>query len=160
MGCSGFSEKVILWFESYLSGRTFKVNIDRKFSDPDNLTCGVPQGSILGALLFLLYVNDMPQAVKCDLFLYADDTCLTFQHKNVKEIKDHLNLNFSSLCDWFINNKLSIHLGEDKAKSILFGTKLNIKQAEPLNIVHGNVKIEQYTKVTYLGCILDESLSG
>ena len=60
----------------------------------------------------------------------------------------------------FINKKLSIHLGEDKAKSILFGTKLNIKQTEPLNIVHGNVKIEQYTKVTYLGCILDESLSG
>ena len=110
--------------------------------------------------MFLLYVNDMPKAVKCDLFLYADDTCLTFQHKNVKEIKDHLNLNFSSLCDWFINNKLSIHLGEDKTKSILFGTKLNIKQAEPLNIVHGNVKIKQYTKVTYLGCILDESLSG
>ena len=91
MGCSGFSEKVILWFESYLSGRTFQVNIDRKFSDPGNFTCGVSQGSILGPLLFLLYVNDMPQAVKCDLFLYADDTCLTFQHENVKEIEDQLN---------------------------------------------------------------------
>ena len=94
----------------------------------------------------------MPQAVKCDLFLYVDDTYLTFQHENVKEIEDQLNLNFSSLCDWFIDNKLSIHLGED--------TKFNIKRAEPLNIVHGNVKIKQYTKVTYLGCILDESLSG
>ena len=83
MGCIGFSEKVILWFESYLSGRTFQVNIDRKFSDPGNLTCGVSQGSILGPLLFLLY-DDMPQAVKCDLFLYVDDTCLTFQHENVK----------------------------------------------------------------------------
>ena len=102
----------------------------------------------------------MPQAVKCDLFLYVDDTYLTFQHENVKEIEDQLNLNFSSLCDWFIDNKLSIHLGEDKNKSILFGTKFNIKRAEPLNIVHGNVKIKQYTKVTYLGCILDESLSG
>ena len=127
MRCIGFSEKVISWFESYLSGRTFKVNIDKKFSDPGNLTCGVPQGSILGPLLFLLYVNDMPQAVKCDLFLYADDTCLTFQHENVKEIEDQLNLNFSNLSDWFIDNKLSIHLGEDKTKSILFGTKLNIK---------------------------------
>ena len=99
MGCIGFSEKVILWFESYLSGRTFKVNIDRKFSDPDNLTCGVPQGSILGALLFLLYVNDMPQAVKCDLFLYADDTFLTFQYENAIEIEGQLNLNFSCFCD-------------------------------------------------------------
>ena len=98
----------------------------------------------------------MPQAVKCDLYLYADDTCLTFQHENVKEIEDQLNLNFSSLCGWFIDNKLNFHLGN----SILFGTELNIKQAEPLNIVYGNVKITQHTKVTYLGYILDESLSG
>ena len=76
MGCTGFS--VISWFESYLSGRTFTV--DKKFSDPGNLTCDVPQGSILGPLLFLLYINKMPQAVKCELFLYANDTCLTFQH--------------------------------------------------------------------------------
>ena len=105
-------------------------------------------------------MNDLPQAVKCDLFLYVDDTYLTFQHENVKEIEDQLNLIFSSLFDWFIDNKLSIHLGEDTNNSILFGTKFNIKRAEPLNIVHGNVKIKQYTKVTYLGCILDESLSG
>ena len=52
MECNGFSEKVISWFESYLSGRTFTVNIDKKFSDPENLTCGVPQGSILGPLWF------------------------------------------------------------------------------------------------------------
>ena len=94
--------------------------------DVGNITCGVPQGSVLGLFLFLLYVNDMPQTVKCDLFLYADDTCLTFQHENVKEIEDQLNLNFSSLCNWFIENKASIHLSEDKTKSILFGTKLNI----------------------------------
>ena len=102
----------------------------------------------------------MPQAAKCDLFLYADDTCLTFQNENVKEIEDQLNLNFTRPCDRFIDNKLSIHLDEDKTKSIPFGAKLNIKRAEPLNIVSGNVKIKQYDKVTYLGCILDESLSG
>ena len=130
-----------------------------KLNHPGNLTCGVPQGFILGPLLFLLYVNDMPQqAVKCDLFLYADDTCLTFQHENMKEIEDQLILNFSSLFDWFIDDKLSIHLGKDKTKSILFGTKLNIKRAEPLNILYGNIKINQCIKVTYLGCTLDESV--
>ena len=85
--------------------------------------------------------------MKGELFRYADDTCLTFQHENVKEIKNKLNLNFSRLCDWFIDNKLSIHLGEDKTKSIFSGTKFNIKRAEPLNIVYGNLKIKQYIKI-------------
>ena len=55
------------------------------------------KGFLLGPLLLLLHVNDMPQAVKCDLFLYPDDTCLAFQHENVQEIENQLYLNFSSL---------------------------------------------------------------
>ena len=62
----------------------------------------------------------MPQTVKCYLFLYADDTRTTLKHENVKEIEDHLNLKLSSPCDWFIDSKLTIHLGEDKPNSILF----------------------------------------
>ena len=74
----GFSEKTIALFKSYLSDRSFKVNINNHFSDLSKIYCGVPQGSILGPLLFLLYVNDMPQAFHSDLFLYADDSGLTF----------------------------------------------------------------------------------
>ena len=76
----------------------------------------------------------MPQAVKCELLLYADDTCLIFQHKDITEIKLVLNRNFSMLCDWFLDNKLSIHFGEDKTKSILFGSKRKIKSSKSLNI--------------------------
>ena len=89
----------------------------------------------------------MLQAVKYDLFLYADDRCLTFQRENVKEIEDQLNLNFSSVCDWCINNKLSIHLGKDKTESILFGTKLNIKRAEPLNVIMATSKLSSILKL-------------
>ena len=64
----------INWFKSYLTNRKFIVHINNSFSEPGNLLCGVPQGSILGPLLFVLYINDMPQAVTCDLLLYADDT--------------------------------------------------------------------------------------
>ena len=69
----------------------------------------------------------MPMAVKCNLFLYADDTCLVFQNKDVKDIEKQLNEDFANICDWFIDNKLSIHLGEDKTKSILFASKRKIK---------------------------------
>ena len=155
----GFSKNVILWFKSYLSHRKFKVNLNKSFSEPGQLLCGVPQGSILGPLLFLLYINDMPQAVKCELLLYADDTCLIFQHSDINEIEIQLNKNFSSICDWFVDNKLSIHFGEDKTKSILFSSKSKIKKTSPLNIQYKGKKVKQYSKVTYLGCIFDETLS-
>ena len=74
----GFSHEVIDCYKSNLSGRKFHVNFRDKFSTSADLRFGVPQGSILGPLLFLLYLNHMQQAVDCDLFLYADDTCLLF----------------------------------------------------------------------------------
>ena len=77
----GFSNHTIGCFKSYLSNRLFRVNLENCHSDLSNITCGVPQGSILGPLLFLIYVNDMPQAVKSNLFLYADDSCLVFREK-------------------------------------------------------------------------------
>ena len=119
----GFSKNVIAWFKSYLSERKFKININTSYSSPSNLICGVPQGSILGPLLFLLYINDLPQAVVSDSLLYADDTCIVFQHENVTEIEKQLLRDFSGLCDWFVDNKLSVHFGQDKTKSTLFGTK-------------------------------------
>ena len=155
----GLSKDVVSWFKSYLLNRKTIVNLKSSFSEPGHLSCGVPQGSILGPLLFLLYINDIPQAVNCELLLYVD-TCLIFQHKDVKVIEKQLNGNFSSICDWFVDNKLSIHFGEDKTKSILFSSKNKAKQADPLNIHYNDIKIKQYSKVTYLGCILDETLSG
>ena len=61
----------------------------------------------------------MPQAADCELFLYADDSCLVYQHRDNKAIETNLNKNFSCVCDWLVDNKLSIHFGEDKTKYIL-----------------------------------------
>ena len=102
----------------------------------------------------------MPQALSCDLLLYADDSCLIYQHKDIKELEKMLNKDFDDLCDWFVDNKLSIHFGEDKTKCILFASKNKVKKAQPLNINYKGFEIKQHTKVNYLGCILDESLSG
>ena len=102
----------------------------------------------------------MPQAVSCDLFLYADDSCLVYQDKDIKVIERRLNTDFSNLCDWFVDNKLSIHFGQDKTKSIIFSSKNKIKNLEPLNISYQNINIKQHSKVKYLGCIFDATLSG
>ena len=146
LGLLNFSENTILWFKSYLSNRTFLVNVESTFSDPADLKCGVPQGSILGPLLFLLYINDLPQAVSdCDVRLYADDTCISFTHKNISEIEAKLNSDFNNLCDWFIDNKLSIHFGEDKTKSILFSPKNKRINADPITIKRNDVTLKQFS---------------
>ena len=149
---------MISWFKSYLneSEQKFKININNSYSSPLNLICGVLQGSILGPLLFLLYINELPQAVVSDSLLYADVTCIVFQHKNVTEIEKQLLRDFSSLCDWFVDNKISVHFGQGKTKSILFGTKHKIQNPKALNIVYTGTEIKRYEKVKYLECILDQ----
>ena len=146
-------------FRSYISERIFLVNIEGKLSDFGKIYCGVPQGSILGPLLFLIYVNDIPQAVKSTLLLYADDSCILYQHKEVGEIEKHLGKDFENICDWFLDNKLSIHFGKDKTKSILFASKRRSKDVLQLNNRYNHINIKQHSQVTYLGCVLDERMS-
>ena len=106
----GFSNHTIGWFKSYLPNRFFRVNLGTCYSDPCNITCGIPRGSILGPLLFLIYVNDMPQTAKSNLFLYTDDSCLIFQGKDVIEIKKQLKGDFTNICEWFVDNSLAFTL--------------------------------------------------
>ena len=93
----------------------------------------------------------MLQAVKSNLFLYDDGSCLIVQGKDVIEIEKELNGDF---------NRISIHFGENKTKSILFASKRKIKKLPKLNISYKIRKIKQHSKVTYLGCILDKTISG
>ena len=161
MKLMNISEGTIEWFRSYLKNRKFLVSVETYFSDPAYLRCGVPQGSILGPLLFLLYRNDLPQAIHdCDARLYADDTCISFKHKNIKIIEEKLNSDFNNLCDWFLDNKLSIHFGEAKTKSIIFSPKNLKNKADDIMIKRHDVTLKQFSIVEYLGCLLDSTLSG
>ena len=83
----GFSSHTNGWFKSCLSNQLFRVNLENCYSDPSNITFGLPQESVLGPLLFVIYVNDIPHAVKSNLFLYADVSCLVFQGNDVTEIQ-------------------------------------------------------------------------
>ena len=136
-----------------LTFMTFHVSLNSYISSAGKIICGVPQGSILGPLLFLLYINDMPQAVETDLFFYADDTGLVFQHRDINKMNEKLNKDFHNI--W-----LYIHFGEDKTKCILFARKQKMKRAGKLEISFNNIEIKQYSSLTYLGCILHNTLSG
>ena len=99
----GFPKNTISWYESYLAERHFTIEVANRVSKFANISYGVPQGSILDSLLFLIYVNDMSQAVECDLYLYADNLYLFFQQKNVTELKKWLTKDFNNISDWFIH---------------------------------------------------------
>ena len=86
----GINDSAGSWFKSYLTGRKQVVKINGRLSTAGNITCGVPQGSILGPLLFNIYVNDMITSVNYDLFLYADDSTLLVSGKNPAVIQNTL----------------------------------------------------------------------
>ena len=153
----GFTAKTVDWFDSCSKKQNIVVSLDKTLLETGILNCGVTQGSILGSILFLLYVNNMKKALKnCDLWLYADDTCILYSHQNVTFIERNLNYDFNNPCEWFIGNKLSIHFGEDKTKSILFkrGNKSNFS----LSITRNESYIKQHSMLEYLGCLLDENM--
>ena len=94
--------RFIKWFQLHLSTREIFVTLENVFSYAGLINCGVPQGSILGLLFFLIYINDLPQALnETGSYFYAGDTCTFYQNKDV-----FLNKEFSSLCSWFIDKKL------------------------------------------------------
>ena len=91
------------WFHSYLTDRAF-------FGHFENFICCASRVNSC-PFAFLIYVNDMKQAMSSDLLLYADDSCLVFQHKYIIKIETNLNNDFSNLCEWCFDDKLSIHFG-------------------------------------------------
>ena len=91
--------------------------------------------------------------------MYADDSCLVFQAKDLDTISDRLNTEFNKLCNWFVDNKLNIHFGEDKTKSILFTGKTRPRD-DKLNISGGSIEVAQHKEINYLGCLFDERSPG
>ena len=123
------------------------------------MTCRVPQGSILGPLLFLCFVNDMKISIgnDCKLILYADDSSIRFAHPDPDFIGRKFGVILESCSDLLIDNKLSLHLG--KAECLLFGPRRKLRNVEDFAIKCHDHLIKSSFSVKYLGVQIDRFLS-
>ena len=125
MSYLGVHQAAIKWFSSYLSGRTQRCNVSGKLSTARTLSCGVPQGSILGPLLFLIYINGLPNSLRGAVpRMFADDTNLTLSAKTLTELKLALTPELNNLSCWLKANKLSLNV--PKTELMIIGSRQRI----------------------------------
>jgi hypothetical protein len=154
----GFHDKSLHLLRSYLTNRRQYVEYDNVMSDYLNITCGVPQGSILGPLLFIIYINDLPSAVKLfNLIMYADDTTLfaSLCNNNIHPNEITLiNEDLSIVNEWLKLNKLSLNIL--KTKAMIFHTPQ--RQINYPDIYIDNIKIDFVDEFNFLGLIIDKHM--
>ena len=138
--CYGFTDKTIRLFRNYLTQRTQVTYVNNVPSNYSAVICGVPQESILGPLLFLLYVNDLSSS--CDLLsdehLYADDTTLTYADNDFDQILTVMNRDLHALDDWLNKNKLSLNVIKTKCMFIGTHQKSATLPSQPAVEIDGN----------------------
>jgi hypothetical protein len=145
------------WFESYLNNREQYVEYNGTKSSYLKISCGVPQGSILGPLLFLLYINDIPNASKVlHLILFADDTNIFLANDDLRTLINNTNSELNLLNEWFISNKLSLNIS--KTNFIIFCSKGNKYDLNNLTVSFNGKAIAQVQNTKFLGVYIDETL--
>ena len=155
--CLGFKQSAVTWFGSYLLQRTQCTKLNGKLSNREYVTHGVPQGSILGPMLFVCYMNDLPSYIDgASTYLYADDTAVMVSDKNVQVIELKLNQVIETIHRWFCANRLKVNIG--KTKSMLFRSPYRPRD-ENLLLFFGQEPVEHVSTFKYLGVYLDPSLS-
>ena len=152
------------WFTSYLENRKQFCRVDGTSSDVRRINCGVPQGSCLGPLLFLIYINDLPFSLqKSHVSMYADDTAISLSSKSIGDLQNDLHLDLLKLQDWLHANKLSLNVV--KTQSLVIGSGPNIRKIESqpdappsFSFSIGDQDIEMITNTRYLGVQIDKHI--
>jgi hypothetical protein len=156
----GVREREKTWFQSYLSLRSQRCCINSCQSDPKTVLCGVPQGSILGPLLFILYVNDLPQCFsQCQVNIYADDTAFYVAKRTVHDINEVLQTEFESVHQWLCANQLSLHVGKTASMLICSRQKRAHLQDQTISLSLNDEAVSQVEGLKYLGVYIDCNLN-
>lgn len=154
----GITDTSLSLLQNYLSNRQQYVQLNDISSNFSSITCGVPQGSILGPLLFLIYINDLPNASKIfNAILFADDTNLFYSNKDLEMLNDTINSELAKISDWLRVNRLSLNI--KKTHFIVF-TAINKKyDHNSLSVSINNLLISCKTSTKFLGIFLDQNLN-
>ena len=155
----GVTGKELGWFRDYLTDRQQVVTVQSPLSDPCDVAFGVPQGSILGLLLFVLFINDLPTAInKSNVLLYADDAVVFAAHNDIKILEETLNAQLDEVNKWTLSNFLFIN--KRKTEFVIFGTDARLSKATDTVVIKiGDYEINRVYDFKYLGIVLDDSLT-
>ena len=146
------------WLTSYLADRTQATYANNLLSNRLKIKCGVPQGSILGPLLFLVFINDLSSCLtSAEASLYADDTVVYTVDVDIEVAITNLQSNLNHIGEWCNRNKLTINVG--KTKAMIFGTRNKIKRNRTGKLTLNGRGVDFVTSYKYLGVILDQTLS-
>lgn len=153
----GLRDNVYDWFKSYLTGRSQYVSIGNIDSDITNISTGVPQGSVLGPILFLLYINDFHHCSNVlNFHLFADDANLFYSNKKLDVLESTLNNELSHVQNWLQANRLSLNV--KKSNFVIFHPPQK-KIPFKLKLYLSNNLLNQVTNIKYLGVFFDENLN-
>ena len=155
--CYGFTPSSLSWMGSYLSNRKQRVFFSGQYSSTKTIHCGVPQGSCLGPLLYLIFTNDLPFIVKhSTVVMYADDSTLYCSEKT-QAVSNLLNHDLQNISKWVKDNKLVLNI--DKSTLMIFWKKSKLTTQPSLNLSVNGLQLRQVMQARLLGVTLDSYLS-